>query len=100
MSSPKHLCDRGVVALAWGAVLREAREAARMSQESLAQRAQIDRTYPSLLERGLRTPTLPCIFAISDALGLNPAEVVARTWTAYRRLEHVHEPAVTLKSPS
>jgi hypothetical protein len=42
------------VALAFGGVLRIAREGAHSTQEALAERADIDRTYPSLLERGLR----------------------------------------------
>lgn len=94
VSSPKHLRYREIVARAWGSELQQAREAARVSKESLARREQINRTYASLLQRG---PTLPRIFGISDAQGLNPAEVVARAWAAYCRLEHVPEPAVTLK---
>ena len=45
-----------------------ARRACGMTQESLAVGAQLDRAYPSLLERGLRTPTLTSLFAISRAL--------------------------------
>jgi hypothetical protein len=42
------------VARAFGAILRAARVATGISQEVLAERADCDRTYPSLLERGMR----------------------------------------------
>jgi len=84
VSSPNDGRDRQVVARAWGSVLRAAREAAGMSQETLATRAHLDRTYPSLLERGRRTPTLTSLFAISRALNVHPSALVERTWLAYR----------------
>ena len=84
MSTPKDRRDREIVAIAWGRILRAAREAAGMSQETLATRAHLDRTYPSLLERGRRTPTLTSLFAISRALNVHPSALVERTWLAYR----------------
>ena len=42
------------VASAFGAVLGAARRDAGFSQEHLAELADTDRTYPSLMERGLR----------------------------------------------
>ncbi len=50
--------ERHEVAVAFGKTLRAARRERGISQEDLAFRADCDRTYPSLLERGLRTPTL------------------------------------------
>src|SRR6267154_2716736 len=50
--------DPRQVARAFGAILRAARVAAGLSQEVLAERADCDRTYPSLLERLLRQPTI------------------------------------------
>jgi DNA-binding XRE family transcriptional regulator len=50
--------DHRAVAAAFAAILRTARVGAGLSQEKLAEAADIDRTYPSLLERGLRQPTL------------------------------------------
>jgi XRE family transcriptional regulator, regulator of sulfur utilization len=75
--------DRGLdprqVARAFGTILRAARLAAGISQEALAARADCDRTYPSLLERGLRTPTLSVIIEIAHALGVEPAQLVSET---------------------
>jgi transcriptional regulator with XRE-family HTH domain len=48
-----------------------------MSQERLADLGNFDRTYPSLLERGLRTPTLTVVFKLADVLGVTPSTLVA-----------------------
>ena len=71
--------DRDRVAHAFGAILRAARLAAGVTQEVLAERADCDRTFPSLLERGLRTPTLPVPIDIAHALGVEPAALVSET---------------------
>ena len=55
---------------AFGASLRSARNSAKISQEELASKAGLDRTYISLLERGKRNPSLVCIGKLSEALKL------------------------------
>lgn len=70
---------RQKVAIAFGRVLREERKQKGMSQEELAGEAEFDRTYPSLLERGLRTPTLTVLFQIAKVLGLTAGYLVNRT---------------------
>ena len=67
------------VAAAFGQVLRTVRREAGVSQEDLAFRAEVDRTYPSLLERGRRQPTLGIVLRLAWALTLEPAELVNRT---------------------
>lgn len=74
------------VALAFGRVLREARRDKGVSQDALAGLCDFDRTYPSLLERGLRSPTLGMVFRLSEALELDPLEVVKKTYDELRRL--------------
>lgn len=64
---------------AFGKVLRELRERADLSQEELADAADLDRTYVSMLERAVRQPTLETLFRIADALEVAPATLVART---------------------
>jgi transcriptional regulator with XRE-family HTH domain len=66
-------------ALAFGAVLREVRHARGLSQETVADLSGLHRTYPSLLERGLRTPTLDAILRIADALRVPPETLIAGT---------------------
>jgi transcriptional regulator with XRE-family HTH domain len=67
------------VAVAFGRVLREMRMQIGMSQEELAGEAEFDRTYPSLLERGLRTPSLPVILSLAKVLKTSAAYLVNKT---------------------
>jgi DNA-binding XRE family transcriptional regulator len=71
--------DGRQVAVAFGQTLRSVRREAGLSQEDLAFSAGIDRTYPSLLERGLRQPTLAIVLALARALAAEPAELISRT---------------------
>ena len=70
---------RQKVAIAFGRVLREARRQRGLSQEELAGNANFDRTYPSLLERGLRTPTLTVLIELANVLKMSAGTLVART---------------------
>lgn len=63
---------------AFGHVLKEIRHEKGFSQEKLAELCELDRTYISLLERGLRQPTLSTIFKLSEALGIEPDEFIRR----------------------
>ena len=73
--------NRRCVARAFGRALKECRKARGISQEELASRTDIDRTYPSLLERGLRTPTLAMLLVIAQALDVPPEQLIAETLT-------------------
>ena len=64
---------------AFGIVLRNARQAASLSQEALAHQAGLDRTYISLLERGHRQPTLCSLFRIAAVLNTPAQDLVANT---------------------
>ena len=64
-----------------GSEVRKAREAAGMSQETLGFEAGVHRTYISLLERDLKSPTLNVLFRICKALGISASELVARVET-------------------
>lgn len=59
-----------------GAKLRAIREKLGMSQEEVAERAGVDRTYISILERGLKSPTLDTMERICAALGTLPERVI------------------------
>lgn len=71
--------------LAFGDVLRAAREAAGLSQEALAYEAGVDRTYVGMVERAERVPSLKTVWAFAEALGLEPADLVKRTQKAAGR---------------
>jgi transcriptional regulator with XRE-family HTH domain len=60
---------KGTPALrAFGHNVRRAREAKDLSQEKLAEQANLDRTYISGIERGVRNPSLLSILRIAVAL--------------------------------
>lgn len=59
-----------------GEVLRAKREKLGISQEGLAERAGVDRSYVSILERGLKSPTVETLERICDALGTLPERVI------------------------
>jgi transcriptional regulator with XRE-family HTH domain len=61
--------------VAFGNTVRRFREAARVSQEALADLAGIHRTYIGGIERGERNPTLLMIHRLAKALGINPARL-------------------------
>lgn len=73
------------ISKAFGKVLREHREAASLSQETLADASDVHRTYVSLIERGIRNPTLDVVFRLAHALSVQPSILVAATERRTRR---------------
>lgn len=67
----------------FGTVLRKYRKLRGLSQEKLALEANIDRTYLSELERGIRKPTINTVFALSYALGVKPSDVIREVEEEY-----------------
>ena len=67
------------VAQGFGAVLATARTERGLTQEQLAEKSGLHRTYISLIERGARQPTLSVLFDLSAALGVQPSTLVRRT---------------------
>lgn len=67
------------VARVFGEVLVTCRRFAKISQEELAYRAGVDRTYPSLMELGKRQPTIGRLIAIGIALDMEPSTLVLMT---------------------
>jgi transcriptional regulator with XRE-family HTH domain len=61
-----------------GEILREAREAAGMTQEQLALAAGVDRSYVSQLERDLKSPTVQMLFRLCQAAQTSPSMLVAK----------------------
>ena len=59
-----------------GDTLREFREAAGISQEKLAELADLDRTYISGIERGVRNVSLLNIVEIARALHVSASELL------------------------
>ena len=61
-----------------GRNVRDVRQDRVWSQEELADRAGVHRTYISQVERGVTNPTATVIAKIADALGVEPAELMLR----------------------
>jgi len=58
-----------------GLNVRKRREARELTQEKLAERASLDATYISGIERGLRNPGIKNVAKLAKALGLTTAEL-------------------------
>lgn len=57
-------------------VLRTNRQRRGLTQEELANRCGIDRTYISMIERGKRKPTLNILFKICEHIGTKPSDFI------------------------
>lgn len=60
----------------FGAAVRAQREARGLSQEDLGFEANLDRTYISGLERGVRNPTIATVIALAKALKVQVSRLV------------------------
>jgi transcriptional regulator with XRE-family HTH domain len=58
--------------------LKRERKAAGLTQEALAEKADMHRTHVGYLERGIRTPELPTIQQLTKALGISASRLVDR----------------------
>ena len=68
--------------------LRLRRKELGLSQEELAHRAQIDRTYVSALERSLYAAGIDVLDRLAKALGVEAAELLQRPAAPRRRERH------------
>ena len=64
---------------AFGAAVRQLRAKAGVSQENLANIANIDRSYMGAIERGTKNVTIKNICKIAKALEKNPSELFKLT---------------------
>lgn len=63
------------ILIRFGARIRELRKEAGLSQEELAARCQLDRTYIGGIERGERNVSLRNIAVLAEALGVDISEL-------------------------
>ena len=59
-----------------GARLRQCREKRQWTQEQLAERAELDRSYIAGIEAGLRNPSIKAVAKIAHALDLTLSELL------------------------
>lgn len=72
--SPSHAGDALLISV--GNAIRRARRALGMSQETLANRAELDRSYMGGLERGEHNLTLMSLAKIARALGIEVRDLL------------------------
>jgi transcriptional regulator with XRE-family HTH domain len=61
-----------------GQAVREARDELGVSQEELGFESELDRTYISGIERGVRNPTVETLSRLCRSLGVRVSELIAR----------------------
>lgn len=61
--------------LAFGRAVRHHRDALKLSQEALAERSDLHRTYVSGIERGERNVGLVNVYRLAKALNVSPSEL-------------------------
>jgi transcriptional regulator with XRE-family HTH domain len=69
------MSKRDPILTALGLNVRKRREARELTQEKLAERASLDPTYISDIERGLRNPGIKNVAKLAKALGFSTAEL-------------------------
>jgi transcriptional regulator with XRE-family HTH domain len=70
---------------AFALVLRRHRERKLLSQEALAEKANLHPTYIGMLERSLRNPSLNVIKELARALGVPLAKLIAEAETIHQK---------------
>lgn len=76
IASPKHALDPAL--LAFGSAIKALRKTRGISQEELAHRSSIDRSYMSSIERGMQNPGLMTVVQIAAGIGVSVAELTAK----------------------
>ncbi len=67
---------RDPILCSFGQSVAKHRRAKGLSQEALAEKADLDRTYLSDIERGVRNPGIKNVIRIAKALGITPADLL------------------------
>lgn len=73
-----------IKAIMIGNVLKLLRKDRGLSQEEIAGRTGLDRTYISMLERNIKQPSITTIFLLAEALDIKPSELVVELEKEYR----------------
>jgi len=70
------MVKRDPLLFAFGQSVAKHRQAKELSQEALAERADINRTYLSDIERGVRNPGVRNVIRLAKALGIKTAKLM------------------------
>ena len=67
-----------------GIELRKARTRAGLTQEELAFKAHVDRTYISMLENDKKSPTVDMLMRLCQSLGITASQLLERVEAAMK----------------
>jgi transcriptional regulator with XRE-family HTH domain len=70
------MVKRDPLLFAFGQSVAKYRQAKRLSQEALAEKADLNRTYLSDIERGVRNPGVKNVVRLAKALGIKTAKLM------------------------
>ena len=70
------MTGNALILTAFGQKIRRLRKQRGESQDQLAERSELHRTYISDIERGYRNPSLSSIVQLAVALGVSPAALL------------------------
>lgn len=73
---------------AFASALKRVRKARGLTQEDFSDVS--SRTYVSTLERGIKSPTLEKVEAISNSMGINPLVLLVLTYSAVDKKMDMH----------
>ena len=76
VSSVPHRKVRRPEAKKFGLVVRKLREGRGLTQEELAELAEVSATYIGFVERGDNVPTLTVILQVASAINVRPSELL------------------------
>ena len=71
----------------FGEVLRVQRKIRKITQKELAVKVELDKTYISMLERGVRKPSLEVAINIANTLEIPMAEIISEVESLSRIVE-------------
>jgi transcriptional regulator with XRE-family HTH domain len=69
---------KGDINEAFGKIIKQLREEREMSQQELADYAELDRSYISDMERGRYNPTLLTVYKLAEILKVKPNEIIQK----------------------
>jgi transcriptional regulator with XRE-family HTH domain len=72
------MVKRDPILFAFGQSVAKHRQAKGLTQEALAAKADLDRTYLSDIERGIRNPGVKNVVRLAKALGIKTAELMEK----------------------
>lgn len=79
--------DKTTALKALGFLVRKHREKLHISQEELATRSSLDRTYISGIERGVRNPSLTALLSLAYGLGINTSDLLENLESQIKKIK-------------